>query len=134
MKGTGFNNNFLFVHTKNQQYRDVVQILEKLNIKYKEIKYNDSFIDEGFIYNLLSGCDNGFDDIVKNTQKATADNVLFDDLKVSEMVRYIIENPTQILKSAIFLGRNGTVTSGSVEDDYTIHIPYKEREMSKIYE
>ena len=132
-KNTGFRHNFVFVHTRNQQYRDMIEILKNLKIEYREIKYNEQFVDEGLIYNFLSGCENGFDDIIKNTKKTTRDNVLFDDLKVSELVKYICENPTEVLKSAIFLGKNGTVTTGSVEDDYTIHIPYHEREMSKIY-
>jgi len=136
MNELGFINNFLYYHTANRPYVEIKKILKNLGIEYKEVKMSNNLITREFVGILAERCENGFDDLIKtNIQKDC------DDLKYSEMVELIVKDYKEILKSAIFFGKMGRtgeknprykVTSGTIEDEYTVHIPYEKREVSKI--
>jgi arsenate reductase-like glutaredoxin family protein len=135
--GAQFRNNYLFYHTPNKQYQMMKTVLNNLGITYKEIKMYPNLITKDFVVTLIEHCDEGFDDIIKNPKKSFIDKN-YEDFTFNEMVEYITKNYETVLKSAIFFGRIGgssayKVTTGAIEDDFTVHIPYEHREMSKIY-
>jgi arsenate reductase-like glutaredoxin family protein len=130
------NTNILYYFSENdRETKRIANILNKYTIQFVPIKVVESKIDEKFIELMLEFCQNGFEDIVKNFKKL---DVPFDieDLKYSELVALIVENPQKYLKPAWFLGKSGggaVITSKGIEDEFTIYIKYKEREMAKIY-
>ncbi len=134
-RNSGLKNNFLFYFSdKNREYKKIKVILNKFEIEHKQVRLTDERITKEFIESILEYCQNGFDDIVKNVNKVSRDKK-YDDFKYSEMIAFIIEHKQEILKPVFFLGKNGVVTSKTYdEDEFTIHIPYYKREMSKIYE
>lgn len=138
LQDLGFRNNFLFYTDKNKQYQDMKAILNKLEIKYVEIRLNDAIVDEKFIVMLVERSTNGFDDLVKSPKRYMPDLDL-DEIKFNDFVKVIVENYENALKTAIFFGQLGSsgqyqTTSGAIEDEYTVYVDYDKREMSKIYE
>lgn len=120
----------------DREYKRCVQILDKLHIPYIPIKIHDRMLDETFIKIMLEFCENGFEDLLKNPKRMNI-QLDFDKLTTNELISIIVRERDNVLKNVWFLGLsggNGVVTSTMTEDAFTIYIPFKEREMSKIYE
>lgn len=127
------NCNVLYYFEKGREYNKAINILEKLNIKYVPIEIHSRMIDTKFIHLLLEFCENGFEDLIKNQNKTT-EKLDLDTMTTNQLIELIVEKQDEILKPVWFLGKNRILTSKMIEDDFTVHIPYNERELSKIYE
>jgi hypothetical protein len=129
-------NYFYFFNENDREKARMENILAKLNIHYMPIKVVPSKVDEKFVELMLEFCENGFDDLIKNPKKVDFGVGDIYDLKYSELVTLITENPEKYLKPAWFLGNsggNGVLTSKGIEDEFTVYLKYSEREMSEIY-
>jgi hypothetical protein len=77
-----------------------------------------------------------FDDLMKKRSSQKWDFDL-DTISTKQLVKKIVENPSEYLVQAWFLGVSGgegvITTQRFEEDDLTIYIPYNEREMKEIY-
>ncbi len=75
---------------------------------------------------MLANSLNGFDDIISTRSKPYVDNNLdMDEMKTSELVNFIIENPT-ILKRPIIVA-NSLMEVGYNSDDIRAFIPPERR-------
>ena len=78
------------------------------------------------IFRMLANSLNGFDDIISTRSKPYVDNNLdMDEMKTSELVNFIIENPT-ILKRPIIVA-NTLMEVGYNSDDIRAFIPPERR-------
>ena len=113
----------------------IENIINKLDLNFVKVKLKPSNIDEKFIYLMLEFCSNGFDDLIKNPQRLDYGVDVY-EMKTSELVKLLVENPKKFLKPAWFLGLSGgegVITSKAIEDEFTIYLKYEKREMAKIY-
>lgn len=130
------NTNILYYFEESdREKRRMENIVAKLGLNYVPVKLKPKNVTESFVYLILEHCENGFDDIIKNTKKMNLD---FDveDLKTSELVKMISQEPQRWLKPSFFLGLSGgegVVTSQGIEDLFTRYLKYEQREMAKIY-
>lgn len=130
------NTNYLYYfNEREREYKRITNILDKYNIAYMPIKLNPNKIDAKFLELMLEACENGFDDLIKNPNKANFGTDIY-ELKYSEFIKMIVESPETYLRPVWFLGNSGNeaiITCKAIEDEFTKYLKYSEREMSKIY-
>lgn len=126
------NTNVLYYFRKGREYDLATRILENLKIEYVAVRIHERMWDKKFLNIILEFCQNGFDDILKNQNKVK--EAVDDSMTTNKLINLLVETYDEYAKPVFFLGKNGIVTSKLIEDEFTIHIPYKNREMSKIYE
>jgi hypothetical protein len=138
------NCNILYYFNKNREFNRFTEMLDKVGVKYIPIRIHEGMIDETFIYTMLDYYKNGtspqtklnFDDLMKKRSSQKWDFDL-DAISTKQLVKKIVENPSEYLVQAWFLGVSGgegvITTQRFEEDDLTIYIPYNEREMKQIY-
>lgn len=107
--------------------RKVKKYFKEHNISYVEKSIINTPLSREDIYKMLIKSENGFDDIISTRSKIFKEkNVNIDDMKISELVDFIIENPT-ILKRPIILG-DYELQVGYNDDDITLFLPEDLRE------
>ena len=85
------------------------------------------------IFRILKNTENGFDDIISTRSKPFLDNNLdTDNMKTSELVNFIIDNPT-VLKRPIIVS-NEIMEVGYNADDIRAFIPPEMRNIDKPFD
>lgn len=109
-----------YVDINHKEYNQVINFLDKYGIGYVPIKIHERMVTEEFIHTLLAWTKNGFDDIVrKNFYKYLYPNYDYDDVKTSEMVKYIIKDYVDLLTPFIFVDTEGNVITKAIEREFT---------------
>ncbi len=101
---------------------------EEHNISYKEKNIFTQPLTIEDIKSMLNNAENGFDDIISMRSKVIKDNNLdIQEMKVSELEKLILENPS-ILKRPIII-ENRKFQVGYNDEEIRVFIP---RELRKI--
>lgn len=112
-----------YVDINHKDYHQAITILDKFNISYVPVRMHERMIDEDFIEMLLSWSTNGFDDIIRKTFfNYIYPSVDYNEVKYSQMVKYIIENYVDLLKPFIFVGSDGVMITQAKENDFKQYI------------
>ena len=94
--------------------RKVKKWFEEQNIPYEEKNIFSSVLNENDLKEILNKSENGTDDIISGRSKIMKDkNIDINDMKISELITFIKENPS-ILKRPIMV------------DDRRIQVGYNE--------
>jgi len=98
--------------------KKVKQWFDENKIPYKEKNIFTSVLNSDELKDILKKTENGTDDIISTRSNIIKQgNVNIDDMKISELIQFIIKNPS-ILKRPIMV------------DDYRIQVGYNRYEMS----
>ena len=96
--------------------------LDEHNVKYKEINLLQTKLTNEDLSLILKNCENGFDDIISPRSKIMKDgNINIDDMTVSGLKNFIIENPT-ILRRPIIVD-DDRLQIGYNEEDIDVFMP-----------
>ncbi len=99
------------------------------NISYQEKNIFFQPITKEDIKAMLSNSENGFDDIISLRSKVIKDNNIdIQDMKVSELEQFIVENPS-ILKRPIII-ENRKFQVGYNDEEIRVFIPKELRQIS----
>lgn len=102
--------------------------LDDYKIEYQEKNLMVTKISDKDINLMLKNADNGFEDIISKRSKAFQENNLdVDDMTVSELKKFIIENPS-VLKRPIIVDDN-KMQVGYNDEDIRIFVPKRLREI-----
>ena len=83
--------------------RKVKKWFEEQNIPYEEKNIFSSVLNENDLKEILNKSENGTDDIISGRSKIMKDkNIDINDMKISELITFIKENPS-ILKRPIMV-------------------------------
>lgn len=121
------NQNILFyLDTNYKDYYKAMNILDELNIKYVPVRLHERMVDKKFLSMLLEFTSNGFDDIIRlNSFESLFPELDYQDVSYSDMLNYIELNYLDLLKSFIFLGKDGKIVSKATEKSF---YRYEEKE------
>lgn len=112
--------------------RKVKKYFKENNIKFVEKNIISTSLNRDDILRMLMDSENGFDDIISTRSKVIKDNnINIDDMKTSELIEFIIKNPT-ILKRPIIVS-DLELQVGYNEDDITLFLPPELRECSNCF-
>lgn len=79
--------------------------LEEHNIPYREINIFNTKLTKADIIRILDKTENGFDDIISTRSKIISqNNIDINEMKMNELLEFIIENPS-ILRRPIIVDR-----------------------------
>lgn len=96
--------------------------LDEHNVKYKEINLLQTKLTNEDLNLILKNTENGFEDIISPRSKIMKDNnINIDDMTVSELKNFIIDNPT-ILRRPIIVD-DDRLQVGYNEEDIDIFMP-----------
>lgn len=111
-----------------QSCRKVKKYFNDFNIDYVEKNILVTPLTKEEIYKMLIYSENGFDDIISTRSKIIKDEGLnIDDMTISEVIDFIIENPT-ILKRPIIV-RGEEIQVGYNDDDISLFLPEELRHL-----
>lgn len=103
--------------------------LKDNNIKFKEINMFKEPITKEDIIKILNNSENGFEDIISTRSKIIMEsNVDIDNMKFSELVDFIIKNPSVLKRPIIIDDRRFQV--GYDDDEITA---FKPRDFHKMF-
>lgn len=109
--------------------RKVIRYFKEHHIEYVEKSIINTHLSKEDIFKMLASSQNGFDDIISTRSKAFKDkNVKLEDMKLSELVEFIINNPT-VLKRPIILS-DYELQVGFNPDDISLFLPEELRDMN----
>ncbi len=112
--------------------RKVKKYFKENNIKFIEKNIISTTLNKDDILKMLMDSENGFDDIISTRSKVIKENnINIDDMKTSELIEFIIKNPT-ILKRPIIVS-DLELQVGYNEDDITLFLPPELRECSHCF-
>ncbi len=101
--------------------------LKDFGIEFKEKNIFNVKLTKSDIFDILEYSENGFEDIISKRSTYFKENDLdLDDMKTSELVNLIIENPS-ILRRPILIDE-GKMQVGFNSDEIRIFIPDEERQ------
>lgn len=101
--------------------------LEEYGIKYHEKNLFVSPITNDDLNLMLKNADNGFEDIISTRSKIFKEhNLNVDDMTISELKKFIIDNPS-VLKRPIIVD-DKKMQVGYNEEDIRVFVPRKFRE------
>lgn len=107
----------VFVSPSCSSCRKVKQWLTDQKIPFSEKNIFTAMLNETELFDILSKSENGTEDIISLRSKVFKEkNIDFDDLSLSEMVKFIKDNPS-VLKRPIIV------------DDRRIQVGYDEEEI-----
>ena len=107
--------------------KKVKNFFDKYNIQYKEKNFFATPLTREDVYKMLSYSENGFNDIISNRSKIIKEqNVDIDKMKTSELIDFIIKNPS-ILKRPIIIS-DLEMQIGYNDEDITLFIPEEFRD------
>ena len=101
---------------------------DQYKIPYSEKNIFSIKLCKDDIYKMLANSENGFEDIISTRSKIIKDEGLkIDDMTFSEVIDFIIENPT-ILKRPIIV-RDEEIQVGYNDDDISLFLPEELRHL-----
>lgn len=107
--------------------RKVKKYFKEHNIPYVEKSIINTRLSREDIYKMLTKSENGFDDIISTRSKVFKEkNADIDQMNLSQLVDFIIENPT-VLKRPIIIG-DYELQVGYNDDDIALFLPEDLRE------
>ena len=113
---------YLYISPSCQSCRKTIKWFDDQKIPYKKINILKDKLTKEDIFRMLKNTENGFDDIISRRSKPFMENNLdMDNMKTSELIDFIIQNPT-ILKRPIIVS-NDIVEVGYNADDIRAFIP-----------
>lgn len=122
---------YLYISPSCQSCRKTIKWFDERKIPYKLFNIISQKLSEEDIFRMLKNTENGFDDIISTRSKPFQDNNLdMDSMKTSELVKFIIDNPT-VLKRPIIVS-NDIVEIGYNVDDIRAFIPPEMRTFNQI--
>ena len=102
------------------------------NIKFEEKSIINHKLKREDIYKMLVHSENGFEDIISTRSKIFQEKKAhIEDMKLSELIDFIIENPT-VLKRPIILN-DYELQVGYNVDDITIFLPEEFRDQECLF-
>lgn len=102
--------------------------LNEYKISYKEKNLFNQAITEADIDYMLENAENGFEDIISTRSKVFRDNNLdVEDMKISELKAFIINNPSVLKRPIIIEGNKLQV--GYNDEEIRVFIPKRLREL-----
>jgi regulatory protein spx len=105
---------------------------DQYKIPYSEKNIFSIKLSKEDIYKMLANSENGFEDIISTRSKVFQEHQSrIEDMKLSELVDFIIENPT-VLKRPIILN-DYELQVGYNVDDITIFLPEEYREQECLF-
>lgn len=112
----------LYISPSCSSCRKVKKYFDHFNIKYIEKNIINTPITKDEIFKMLIRSENGFEDIISTRSKVFKEkNFNIDNMKLNELVDFIIENPT-VLKRPIIV-TDYELQVGYNEDDITLFLP-----------
>ena len=109
--------------------RKVKKWFEEQNIPYEEKNIFSSVLNENDLKEILNKSENGTDDIISGRSKIMKDkNIDINDMKISELITFIKENPS-ILKRPIMVD-DRRIQVGYNEEEIRTCIPREAREIA----
>lgn len=109
--------------------RKVKKWFEEQNIPYEEKNIFSSVLNENDLKEILNKSENGTDDIISGRSKIMKDkNIDINDMKISELITFIKENPS-ILKRPIMVD-DRRIQVGYNEEEIRTFIPREVREIA----
>ncbi len=113
---------YLYISPSCQSCRKTIKWFDEFKIPYKMINIISQPLTKEDIFRMLKNTENGFEDIISERSKPFQENNLdMDNMKTSELVDFIIKNPT-VLKRPIIVS-NDIVEIGYNADDIRAFIP-----------
>lgn len=102
--------------------------LDERNVEYKEINLLQTKLTNEDLNLILKNTENGFDDIISTRSNVFKENNLdVDDMSISELKKFIIDNPS-ILKRPIIVD-DGKMQVGYNDEEIRVFIPKRLREL-----
>lgn len=112
----------LYVSPSCSSCRKVKKYFDHFNIKYIEKNIINTPITKDEIFKMLVRSENGFEDIISTRSKIFKEKDFdIENMKLNELVEFIIENPT-VLKRPIIV-TDFELQVGYNEDDITLFLP-----------
>ena len=112
----------LYISPSCSSCRKVKKYFDHFNIKYEEKNIINTPISKDEILKMLMKSENGFEDIISTRSKIKKEkNFDIDNMKLNQLVDFIIENPT-VLKRPIIV-TDYELQVGYNEDDITLFLP-----------
>lgn len=117
---------YLYISPSCQSCRKAVKWFNDEKIEYELINILTEKLTREDIFRMLKNSYNGFDDIISKRSKPYMEsNLNFDEMKTSDLVQFIIDNPT-ILKRPIMVSKEILVV-GYNSDEIRSFIPRERR-------
>lgn len=108
--------------------RKVKKYFDEFNIEYEEKNILGVPLTKDDIFKMLINSENGFEDIISTRSKIIKENnINFDKMKMSEVIDFIINNPS-VLKRPIIVA-NQDMQVGYNSDDISIFLPQELRSL-----
>lgn len=108
--------------------RKVKNYFKKYHIAYTEKNIFSVPLTKDDIFKMLAYSENGFEDIISTRSKIIKEqNIDLNKMKTSELVEFIIDNPS-ILKRPIIIA-DDEIQVGYNDDDITLFLPEEIREI-----
>ena len=124
---------YLYISPSCQSCRKTIKWFQDENIPYETINILRDRLTKEDIFRMLKNSLNGFDDIISKRSKPFIENNLdIEEMKTSELINFIINNPT-VLKRPIIVANN-LLEVGYNSDDITLFLPKELRECSLCFE
>lgn len=120
---------YLYISPSCQSCRKTVKWFDEQKIPYQTINILADKLTKEDVFRMLKNSLNGFDDIISRRSKPFKDNNLdLDNMKTSELINFVINNPT-VLKRPIIVA-NSLVEVGYNSDDIRAFIPPEYRKFA----
>ncbi|MBP5342375.1 transcriptional regulator Spx [bacterium] len=117
---------YLYISPSCQSCRKTIKWFQDENIPYETINILRDRLTKEDIFRMLKNSLNGFDDIISKRSKPFIENNLdIEEMKTSELINFIINNPT-VLKRPIIVANN-LLEVGYNSDDIRAFIPPEKR-------
>ena len=124
---------YLYISPSCQSCRKTIKWFDEHKIPYTIFNIISQKLTREDIFRILKNTENGFDDIISTRSKPFLDNNLdTDSMKTSELVEFIINNPT-VLKRPIIVS-NEIMEVGYNADDIRAFIPPEMRNIDKPFD
>ena len=117
---------YLYISPSCQSCRKTIKWFDDEKIPYTKINILKDKLSKEDVFRMLKNSLSGFDDIISKRSKPFIENNLeIDEMKTSELINFIIENPT-VLKRPIIVANN-LLEVGYNSDDIRAFIPPEKR-------
>ncbi len=119
---------YLYVVTNCQSCKKAMKWFDDEKIEYKLINLLDGSLSKEDIFRMLINSENGFDDIISKRSVAYQQaKINFDEIKTSELISFIINNPT-VLRRPIIVSKD-ILQVGYNADQIRAFIPKERRKL-----
>ena len=119
---------YLYVVTNCQSCKKAIKWFDDENIEYEMINILDGSLNREDIFRMLINSENGFDDILSKRSIAYRESKInFDEIKTSELINFIIQNPT-VLRRPIIVSKD-ILQVGYNADQIRAFIPKERRRL-----